>query len=63
MSHQLIDNYINKVLGDFDTLKGAKKALSRLYPEAGRYEIKSPKARKPRAKKADVQEESNWRSI
>lgn len=59
MSHQLFDNYIEKVLGDFETLEGAEKALSRLYPEAGRYEIKSPKARKPRAKKANVEEESN----
>lgn len=59
MSHQLVDNYIDKVLGDFETLEGAEKALSRLYPEAGRYEIKSPKARKPRAKKANVEEESN----
>ena len=59
MSHQLVDNYIDKVLGDFDTLEGAEKALSRLYPEAGRYEIKSPKARKPRAKKTNVEEESN----
>ena len=59
MSHQLVDNYIDKVLGDIETLEGAEKALSRLYPEAGRYEIKSPKARKPRAKKANVEEESN----
>ena len=58
MSHQLVDLYIDKVLGDYDTLEGAEKALSRLYPEAGRYEIKSTKARKTKAKKADV-EESN----
>lgn len=59
MSHQLVDLYIDKVIGEYDALEGAEKALSRLYPEAGRYEIKSPKARKPRAKKADVEEESN----
>ena len=59
MSNQLVDLYIDKVIGDFDTIEGAEKALSRLYPEAGRYEIKSPKVRKPRAKKADVEEESN----
>lgn len=56
MSHQLVDLFIDKVIGDFDTIEGAEKALSRLYPEAGRYEIKSPKARKPRAKKSDVKE-------
>ena len=59
MSHQLVDLYINKVIGDYETLEGAEKALSRLYPEAGRYEIQSPKVRKPRVKKADVKEESN----
>ncbi len=59
MYHQLVDKYIDKVLGDFDTLEGAEKALSRLYFESGRYEIKSPKVRKPRAKKANVKEESN----
>ena len=59
MSHQLVDLYIGKVIGEYDALEGAEKALSRLHPEAGRYEIKSPKARKPRAKKADVEEESN----
>jgi len=59
MSHQLVDLYIDKVIGDYDSLTDAEKALSRLYPEAGRYEIKSPKVRKPRAKKADVEEESN----
>lgn len=59
MSHQLVDNYINKVLGSFDTIEGAEKALSRLYQEPGRYEIKSPKARKPRVKKANVEEEGN----
>lgn len=57
MSHQLVDLYVNKVIGEYGTLEGAEKALSRLYPEAGRYEIKSPKARKPRVKKSD--EESN----
>ena len=59
MSHQLVDLFIDKVIGDYETLDSAEKALSRLYPESGRYEIKSPKARKPRAKKADVEEESN----
>lgn len=58
MTHQLVDLYINKVLGEYGSLEGAEKALSRLYPEAGRYEIKSTKARKTKAKKADV-EESN----
>ena len=59
MSHQLVDLYIDKVLGEYGSLAGAEKALSRLHPEAGRYEIRSPKARKPRAKKANVEEESN----
>ena len=59
MYHQLVDLYIDKVLGEYDSLAGAEKALSRLAPEAGRYEIKSPKVRKPRAKKANVEEESN----
>ena len=59
MSHQLVDLYIDKVIGDYDTLAGAEKALSRLYPEAGRYEIKSPKVRKTRVKKTDVEEEGN----
>lgn len=58
MAHQLVDLYINKVLGEYETLEGAEKALSRLYPEANRYEIKTAKARKSKAKKADV-EESN----
>ena len=58
MSHQLLDLYVNKVLGEYETLEGAEKALSRLYPEANRYEIKSTKPRKTKAKKADV-EESN----
>ena len=58
MYHKLIDNYTEKVLGEFDTAAGAQKALSRLLPEEGRYEIQSPKARKPRAKKTDVQQES-----
>ena len=59
MSHQLVDLYIDKVIGDYETMEAAEKAMSRLYPESGRYEIKSPKARKPRAKKTDVEEESN----
>ena len=62
MSHQLVDLFIDKVIGDYETLENAEKALSRLYSESGRYEIKSPKVRKPRAKKANV-EESNWRSV
>ena len=63
MSHQLIDNYRGKAIGEFDSLAGAEKAMSRLYPEANRYEIKSTKTRKPKAKKADVKEESEWRPI
>ena len=62
MTHQLIDNYRGKVIGEFDSLEAAEKAFSRLYPEADRYEIQSPKptkARKTRAKKADVKEESD----
>jgi hypothetical protein len=59
MTHQLVDLYRDKVLGEYGTLAGAEKALSRLYPKAGRYEIKSPKVHKPRAKKSDVKEESN----
>ena len=58
MTHQLVDLNIGKILGNYDTLAAAEKALSHLSPD-GRYEIKSPKARKPRAKKADVEEESN----
>ena len=50
MSHQLVDLFIDKVIGDYETLESAEKALSRLYSESGRYEIKSPKVRKPRAK-------------
>ena len=56
MSHQLVDLFIDKVIGDYETLDGAEKALSRLYSESGRYEIKSPKVGKPRAKKTDVKE-------
>lgn len=56
MSHQLVDLFIDKVIGDYETLEGAEKALSRLYSESGRYEIKSPKVRKPRAKKTNVKE-------
>ena len=56
MSHQLVDLFIDKVIGDYETLDGAEKALSRLYSESGRYEIKSPKVRKRRTKKADVKE-------
>jgi|TARA_Y100000289_G_scaffold43122_1_gene42845 hypothetical protein len=58
MTHKLVDLYIDKVIGEYDSSEGAQKALSRLYPEAGRYEIQSPKARKPRAKK-NVKEESD----
>lgn len=58
MSHQLVDLYINKVLGDYNTLEGAEKALSRLYPESGRYQINSPKPRKTKARKTNVDQES-----
>jgi|TARA_R100000482_G_C5083037_1_gene127035 hypothetical protein len=60
MTHQIIDNYRGKVIGEFDSLAGAEKAFSRLSPEENRYEITSPKptkARKPKAKKADVKSE------
>ena len=63
MAHQIIDNYRSKVIGEFDSLAGAEKALSHLSPDENRYEIKSPKARKPRAKKSDVEEKGEWRSI
>jgi hypothetical protein len=59
MTHQIIDNYRGKVIGEFDSLAGAEKAFNRLSPEENRYEIKSPKpakARKPRVKKTDVEE-------
>tara|TARA_Y100000361_G_scaffold69167_1_gene61011 strand:- start:22 stop:201 length:180 start_codon:yes stop_codon:yes gene_type:complete len=56
MAHQIIDNYRSKVIGEFDSLAGAEKALSHLSPDENRYEIKSPKARKPRAKKSNVEE-------
>tara|TARA_B100000003_G_scaffold74515_1_gene66683 strand:+ start:2910 stop:3089 length:180 start_codon:yes stop_codon:yes gene_type:complete len=59
MSHQLIDLYRNKILGTYATLAAAERALTHVMPEDGRYEIKSPKVRKPRAKKANVEQESN----
>ena len=59
MSYKLVDLFINKVIGEYETLESGEKALSRLYPEFGRYEIQSPKVRKPRAKKSNVEEESN----
>ena len=59
MSHKLVDLFINKVIGEYDAREAAEKALSRLYPESGRYEIQSPKVRKPRAKKSNVEAESN----
>ena len=59
MSHQLIDLYTDKVLGSFETQEAAEKALTHCIAEPGRYEIKSPKVRKPRAKKTNVEEESN----
>lgn len=58
MSYKLVDLFTDKVIGEYEAQAGAEKSLSRLYPEAGRYEIQSPKARKPRAKKTDVQQES-----
>ena len=57
MTHKLVDLYIDKVIGEYDSSEGAQKALSRLYPEAGRYEIQSPVVQKPKAKRTRVKKE------
>lgn len=57
MSHQLIDTFTDKVLGSYETLEAAEKALTHCIADPGRYEIKSPP--KPRAKKANVKKEGN----
>ena len=54
MTYKLVDLYIDKVIGEYDSSDGADKAMSRLYPEAGRYEIQSPVVQKPTAKKTRV---------
>ena len=57
MTYKLVDLYIDKVIGEYDSSDGADKAMSRLYPEAGRYEIQSPVVQKPKAKKTRAKKE------
>ena len=61
MSYQLIDSYTSKVLGTYETQAQAVRAESHLVhePNEVRYEIKAPKAKKTKVKKANAEQESN----
>ena len=61
MTYKLIDVYTEKVLGEYETQEQAVRAESHLVhePNETRYEIKAPKAKKTKVKKADVEQESN----
>jgi len=66
MSYQLVDTFTEKVLGTYGTEADAQKAETHLIHEPGesRYKIVGPPApKKVSKKKADVKEESNWRSV
>ena len=66
MSYKLLDTFTGKVISEYETEAQAVKAESRLVHEPGesRYEIVAPPApKKVNKKKANVEEESNWRSV
>ena len=66
MSYKLIDTFTDKVISEYETEAQAVKAESRLVHEPGesRYKIVAPPApKKVSKKKADVEEESNWRPV
>jgi hypothetical protein len=61
MTYKLIDLYTEKVLGEYETEAQAVRAESHLVhePNEVRYEIKAPKAKKTKVKKANAEQESN----